>query len=185
MAFRNEEEEELYRMGPGSPSGEVFRRYWLPVETTMNLGGGRGPVVPSAKNPLALTVMGEHLVLFRDATGKPGLLAEHCSHRGTSLYFGRVEDEGLRCLYHGWMYDREGRCIVVLDRTVRRRRRDRRSRRRVRQRHREPLVSLDVGVTENLDRHGLRRLAAREASPTRTATRRRSRLRSRDSRQRR
>ena len=111
MAFRNEEEEELFRLGPGTASGELFRRYWLPVETSGNLGGGRGPVVPSAKNPLPLTVLGEHLVLFRDATGKPGLIAEHCSHRGTSLRFGRVEDDGLRCLYHGWKYDREGHCL--------------------------------------------------------------------------
>ena len=111
MAFRNEEEEDLFRLGPGTASGELFRRYWLPVETSGNLGGGRGPVVPSAKNPLPLTVLGEHLVLFRDATGKPGLIAEHCSHRGTSLRFGRVEDDGLRCLYHGWKYDREGHCL--------------------------------------------------------------------------
>lgn len=55
--------------------------------------------------------MGENLVLFRDGTGKPGLLAEHCSHRGASLYYGRVEDDGLRCLYHGWKYDRNGYCL--------------------------------------------------------------------------
>ena len=56
-------------------------------------------------------MLGENLVLFRDATGKPGLLEEHCSHRGTSLVYGRVEDEGLRCLYHGWLYDRDGNCL--------------------------------------------------------------------------
>ena len=110
MPFRNEEEELIYRVGPGTPSGEVFRRYWLPVETSANLGGGRGAFAGS-NNPLRLQILGEHLVLYRDASGKPGLLAEHCSHRGTSLYYGRVEDDGLRCLYHGWKYDREGTCL--------------------------------------------------------------------------
>src|SRR5687767_3436766 len=111
MAISNVEQEVLFRVGPGTPSGEVFRRYWLPVETSSNLGGGRGSVVPSAKNPIRVRVLGEDLVLFRDSTGKPGLLGEHCSHRGTSLYFGRVEEHGLRCLYHGWKYDRGGRCL--------------------------------------------------------------------------
>ncbi|HZT09110.1 MAG TPA: Rieske 2Fe-2S domain-containing protein [Chloroflexota bacterium] len=107
----NREEELLARVGPGTPSGEVFRRYWLPVEVSANLGGGPGPAFSGSSNPLRLTVLGEQLVLFRDGSGKPGLVAEHCSHRGTSLYYGRVEDEGLRCLYHGWLYDREGRCL--------------------------------------------------------------------------
>ena len=111
MPFSNEEEELIFKLGPGTPSGELFRRYWLPVETSSNLGGGRGRVVPSAKNPIPIKVLGEYLVLYRDATGQPGLLAEHCSHRGTSLRYGRVEDDGLRCIYHGWMYDREGNCL--------------------------------------------------------------------------
>ncbi|MEA2642953.1 MAG: hypothetical protein QOF51_4347 [Chloroflexota bacterium] len=105
MVFRNEEEEELIRVGPGTPSGEVFRRYWLPVECSANLGRGL------ANNPVRVTMLGEHLVLFRDSSGKPGLLGEHCSHRGTSLYYGRVEDNGLRCLYHGWLYARDGSCL--------------------------------------------------------------------------
>jgi phenylpropionate dioxygenase-like ring-hydroxylating dioxygenase large terminal subunit len=107
----NVEEEELIRVGPGTPSGEVFRRYWLPVEVSANLGGGgRGGVAP-VNNPLKIQVLGEHLVLFRDGTGKPGLVAEHCSHRGTSLFYGRVEEEGIRCLYHGWRYGRDGTCL--------------------------------------------------------------------------
>ena len=113
MSLRsNQEEEALIRVGPGTPSGEVFRRYWLPVEVSANLGGGggRGGAAP-ANNPLKLQVLGEHLVLFRDASGQPGLLAEHCSHRGTSLFYGRVEEEGLRCLYHGWRYGRDGTCL--------------------------------------------------------------------------
>ncbi|MSQ24286.1 MAG: hypothetical protein EXR58_07035 [Chloroflexi bacterium] len=111
MAIRNAQQELLFRVGPGTPSGEVLRRYWLPVETSANLSGGRGPVQPSAKNPVSVKVLGENLVLFRDGSGKPGLLAEHCSHRGTSLCYGRVEEDGLRCMYHGWKYDREGNCI--------------------------------------------------------------------------
>src|SRR5207247_3587967 len=62
-------------------------------------------------NPVRIKVLNEDLVLFRDASGKPGLLAEHCSHRGTSLYYGRVEDGCLRCLYHGWAYDRDGNVV--------------------------------------------------------------------------
>ena len=108
--FNNDEEEALVRVGPGTPSGEVFRRYWLPVETSANLGqyvrGGTGP-----RNPIRVKMLGEDLVLYRDASGKPGLLAEHCSHRGTSLFYGRVEDNCLRCLYHGWAYDQEGNVI--------------------------------------------------------------------------
>ena len=111
MPLNNSEMDEIFKLGPGTPSGEVFRRYWLPVETSANLDGGKGPVRPSAKNPVRVKVLGENLVLFRDATGKPGLLEEHCSHRGTSLVYGRVEDEGLRCLYHGWLYDRDGNCL--------------------------------------------------------------------------
>jgi phenylpropionate dioxygenase-like ring-hydroxylating dioxygenase large terminal subunit len=108
--FSNQEEEALVRVGPGTPSGEVFRRYWLPVEASANLGGGRAGFT-GASNPLRVKMMNEDLVLYRDASGKPGLLAEHCSHRGTSLYYGRVEDNCLRCLYHGWAYDRDGNVL--------------------------------------------------------------------------
>ena len=111
MPLNNKEMDEVLKLGPGTSSGEVFRRYWLPVETSANLDGGKGSVRPSAKNPVRVKALGENLVLFRDATGKPGLLEEHCSHRGTSLVYGRVEDDGLRCLYHGWLYDREGNCL--------------------------------------------------------------------------
>jgi nitrite reductase/ring-hydroxylating ferredoxin subunit len=108
--FKNEEEEALVRVGPGTLSGEVFRRYWLPVECSANLGN-YVPGSASARNPLRVKMLGEDLVLFRDASGKAGLVAEHCSHRGTSLYYGRVEENCIRCLYHGWAYDREGNLI--------------------------------------------------------------------------
>jgi nitrite reductase/ring-hydroxylating ferredoxin subunit len=113
MSLRNnQEEEELIRVGPGTPSGEVFRRYWLPVECSANLGGGggRGAAAP-VNNPIRVDMLGEHLVLFRDGSGKPGLVGEHCSHRGTSLAYGRVEENGLRCLYHGWLYGKDGSCL--------------------------------------------------------------------------
>ncbi len=113
MPLNNAEMDALFKLGPGTPSGEVFRRYWLPVETSANLDGGRGNVRPSAKNPLRVRALGENLVLFRDASGNHGLLADHCSHRGASLYYGRVENDGLRCLYHGWLYDRNGVCIEM------------------------------------------------------------------------
>lgn len=102
MPFNNREEEELVRVGPGTPSGEVFRRYWLPVEVSANLG---------PKYPMRVQALGEDLVLFRDSSAQPGLLAEHCSHRGTSLYYGRVEGDCLRCLYHGWAYDAHGNVV--------------------------------------------------------------------------
>jgi nitrite reductase/ring-hydroxylating ferredoxin subunit len=108
--MENAVEETLASVGPGTPSGEVFRRYWLPVEVAANLGGRRGEFL-GTRNPLRIRVLGENLVLFRDGSGKPALVAEHCAHRGTSLYYGRVEQSGIRCLYHGWTFDREGNCI--------------------------------------------------------------------------
>ncbi len=109
--MRNEIEEEIVRVGPGTPSGEVFRRYWLPIETSGNLGGAYRERFAGAKNPVRVKMLGENLILFRDAKGKAGLLTEHCAHRGTSLYYGRVEDDGLRCMYHGWKYDTDGKCL--------------------------------------------------------------------------
>jgi phenylpropionate dioxygenase-like ring-hydroxylating dioxygenase large terminal subunit len=112
MPYRNDEEALLVRVGPGTPSGEVFRRYWLPVEVSTNLvAGAIAGSYNSGKNPIRVRVLGEDLVLFRDASGKPALVAERCSHRGTSLYYGRVEEGALRCPYHGFAYDRAGRCI--------------------------------------------------------------------------
>ncbi len=80
-----------------------MRRYWQPVALSREL--------PPGGAPLPVRVMGEDLVLFRDDEGKPGLLGLHCAHRGADLSYGRVEDGGLRCIYHGWLYDRNGRCV--------------------------------------------------------------------------
>ena len=93
-----EENDLLTRTDPGTPCGELIRRYWQPAALSEELPPGGGP-------PLPVRLMGEDLVLFRDDQGRPGLLGIHCSHRGADLSYGRVEDGGLRCIYHGWLYD--------------------------------------------------------------------------------
>jgi phthalate 4,5-dioxygenase len=98
-----EENKLLTQTGPKTPAGELLRRYWQPVALSQDLPPG-GP-------PQTVRIMGEDLVLFRDDQGRPGLLGLHCSHRGTDLSYGRIEDGGLRCLYHGWLYDISG-CVL-------------------------------------------------------------------------
>jgi len=97
------ENELLARTDAGTPTGELMRRYWQPVGVSeeIKLGG----------QPRHIRVMGEDLVLFRDQGGQVGLLGLHCSHRLTSLEYGRVEDGGIRCPFHGWLYDVNGRCL--------------------------------------------------------------------------
>jgi nitrite reductase/ring-hydroxylating ferredoxin subunit len=95
--------EMLCRVGPGTPGGEYMRRYWQPV-------GLSADVTPGGK-PKQIRIMGEDLVLFRDEDGRPGLVGLHCSHRLVSLAYGRVEDGGIRCPMHGWVYDVNGRCL--------------------------------------------------------------------------
>src|SRR5204862_2772499 len=85
------------------PCGELMRRYWQPVALAEEL--------PPGSPPKPIRLLGEDLVLFRDEEGKPGLLGIHCSHRGADLSYGRLEDGGLRCIYHGWLYDVGGRCL--------------------------------------------------------------------------
>ena len=98
-----EENELLTRVGPGTACGRLMRRYWQPAALSEELSHG-GP-------PQPVRLLAEDLVLFRDGEGRPGLLGLHCSHRGADLSYGRVEDGGLRCIYHGWLYDRSGRCL--------------------------------------------------------------------------
>ncbi len=88
--------------GPGTPGGDLLRRYWQPVALSAEL---------TADEPLAIRVMSEDLVLFRDAQGKPSLIGRRCPHRGVDLSYGRVEDGGLRCIYHGWLLASDGRCL--------------------------------------------------------------------------
>jgi 5,5'-dehydrodivanillate O-demethylase len=98
-----EDQELMTRVGPGTPCGELFRRYWLPVCPASEL---------TAQNPKKrVRILGEDLVAFRDGRGRYGLVEARCRHRKTQLYFGFVEDDGLRCAYHGWKYDVTGQCI--------------------------------------------------------------------------
>ena len=101
MALSFEENETLTRVGPGTPGGEMLRRYWHPIGFTSEL----------KDRPKRRRLLGEDLVLFRDERGRLGLLALQCLHRGTSLEFGHIEDGGLRCCYHGWLYDVDGRIL--------------------------------------------------------------------------
>jgi phthalate 4,5-dioxygenase oxygenase subunit len=93
----------LTRTSKGTPAGELLRRYWQPV-------GLSGDVTPNGA-PRATRILSENLVLYRDDRGRPGLLARKCAHRCADLSYGRVEDGGLRCIYHGWLYDVDGRCL--------------------------------------------------------------------------
>ena len=92
---------ELTEVGPGTPMGELLRRYWHPV----------GLASDATDAPRQVRVLGEDLILFRDKTGRPGLVYPHCAHRGASLYYGKVEERGIRCCYHGWLFDVQGRCV--------------------------------------------------------------------------
>ena len=98
-----EEDRLLTQTGPGTPAGNLFRHYWQPVALSEEL--------PAGGAPLSVRILSEELVLFRDDQGRPGLLGLHCAHRGTDLSYGRCEDGGLRCVYHGWLYDIHGRCL--------------------------------------------------------------------------
>jgi phthalate 4,5-dioxygenase len=99
-----EDNELLCRVGPDTPMGEMLRRYWHPVLLSTEL--------PERDcSPIRVRLLGEDLIAFRDSAGRPGMLGDHCAHRGASLFFGRNEEGGLRCVYHGWKYDVDGRCV--------------------------------------------------------------------------
>jgi phenylpropionate dioxygenase-like ring-hydroxylating dioxygenase large terminal subunit len=99
-----EDNELLTRVGPGSAMGDLLRQYWIPALLSSELPEPDGA-------PLRLRLLGEDLVIFRDTAGQVGLLGAHCPHRGASLYFGRNEECGLRCVYHGWKFDVTGQCV--------------------------------------------------------------------------
>jgi phthalate 4,5-dioxygenase oxygenase subunit len=92
--------------GPGTPMGSLFRRYWIPALTSAELPEPDCP-------PVRVKLLSERLIAFRDSQGRVGLMDEFCAHRGVSLWFGRNEDNGLRCPYHGWKYDVTGQCVDV------------------------------------------------------------------------
>ncbi|HWN15248.1 MAG TPA: Rieske 2Fe-2S domain-containing protein, partial [Candidatus Dormibacteraeota bacterium] len=100
----SEDNELLCRVGRGTPMGDLLRHYWMPCLPAAELPAPDCP-------PKKVRLLGEDLVAFRDSRGEVGLLAANCPHRGASLFFGRNEECGLRCSYHGWKYDVTGRCV--------------------------------------------------------------------------
>ncbi len=97
-----EQNERITRVGPGTPMGEMMRRYWFPVATNQEL----------AQNPVkGVRLLGENLTVYRDRQGRLGLLGQRCAHRRVDLRHGIPQMDGLRCPYHGWMYDASGQCI--------------------------------------------------------------------------
>src|SRR5262245_3070656 len=101
----SDENDLLTKTGPGTPMGALLRRYWIPVLESRELqAGGRVKRV---------MLLGERLVAFRGKSGRPGLIGEFCPHRLASLYFGRVEEAGMRCVYHGWKFGLDGQCLEM------------------------------------------------------------------------
>jgi phthalate 4,5-dioxygenase len=100
----HEENQLLTQVGPGTPVGELFRRFWIPVLLAEELPR-------SDSDPVRARILGEDLIAYRDTSGRVGLLANNCPHRGASLFFGRNEENGLRCVYHGWKFDLSGACV--------------------------------------------------------------------------
>jgi phthalate 4,5-dioxygenase oxygenase subunit len=103
-----EENELVTRVGPGTPMGDVLRRYWIPAVMSRELPEADCP-------PVRVKLLGEKLVAFRDSQGRIGLVDEFCPHRRASLWFGRNEESGLRCIYHGWKFDVEGKCLEQMN----------------------------------------------------------------------
>ncbi len=103
-----DENETLTRVEQGTPMGDLMRRYWLPTLLSSELPG------PDCA-PVRVRLLGEQLIAFRDTMGKVGLLSEFCPHRLTSMFFGRNEEGGLRCVYHGWKFDTAGNCLDMMN----------------------------------------------------------------------
>jgi phenylpropionate dioxygenase-like ring-hydroxylating dioxygenase large terminal subunit len=102
--LKKEENELLVRIGPGTAMGTLLREYWMPALLSSEVP------IPDC-DPVRVRLLGEDLVGFRDTVGRPGLLGAHCPHRGASLFFGRNEESGLRCVYHGWKFNVDGQCL--------------------------------------------------------------------------
>src|SRR3954454_13944787 len=99
-----QDNELLCRVGPGTVMGGFMRQYWIPALLSAEL-----PAPDS--DPIRVLLLGEQLIAFRDTLGKVGLLQNNCPHRGASLFFGRNEEAGLRCVYHGWKFETQGNCV--------------------------------------------------------------------------
>ena len=95
--------EMLTHVGPGTPMGNLMREYWIPACLSSEL--------KADGEPMRLMLLGEQLIAFRDTDGRVGIMEHRCPHRCASLFFGRNEEGGLRCLYHGWKFDTSGQCI--------------------------------------------------------------------------
>ena len=98
-----EENNLLTQTGKGTPCGELMRRYWQPAALSEEL---------TAYKPLPVQLFGEELILFRDGAGKPALIGRYCAHQGVDMIYGRVEEDGLRCMYHGWLFDNSGKVVL-------------------------------------------------------------------------
>src|SRR6266487_7211305 len=99
-----EDNELVTNTDKGTPMGEYFRRFWIPVALSEELPG------PDCI-PIKLKIMNEELIAFRDSNGDVGLVDAYCPHRGAPLFFARNEEAGLRCVYHGWKFDVDGKCV--------------------------------------------------------------------------
>src|SRR6187200_2312993 len=102
--LKQEENELITRVGPGTPMGNFMREYWMPALLSSELPG------PDS-DPLRVLLLGEKLIAFRDTNGQVGLVDQACPHRGASLFFARNEECGLRCVYHGWKFTADGSCV--------------------------------------------------------------------------
>src|SRR5581483_10521893 len=100
----NVDNEYLCRVGPGTPMGEMMRQYWIPAMKADELPSPDCP-------PVRIKLLGEELIGYRTTSGAVGLMQNACPHRGASMFFGRNEEEGLRCVYHGWKFDVSGACV--------------------------------------------------------------------------
>src|SRR6202142_34826 len=101
-----QENERLVRIGPGTPAGALFRRYWQPA-----LMSGELPENDGA--PVRVRLLGEDLIAFRDTNGEVGLVDAYCAHRWAPLFAGINEECGIRCVYHGWKFDVHGSCVDI------------------------------------------------------------------------
>ena len=99
-----QDNELLTHVGPGTPMGNLLREYWIPAMMSAELPSPDCP-------PVRVRLMCENLIAFRTTSGAVGLMQNACPHRGASMFFGRNEEEGLRCVYHGWKFDTQGNCV--------------------------------------------------------------------------
>ena len=100
---KRKDSEDLVRVGPGTMMGDLMRQYWIPAVISSELA--------SDGAPLRLMLLGERLIAFRDSSGRVGVMDHRCPHHCASLFLGRNEEDGIRCVYHGWKYDVAGNCV--------------------------------------------------------------------------